>query len=416
MRVRRSMALVCCVVTTLGAVAVPETAAHSTSPTRATPVPFAALAPTVQARLLQPLRALASALDAVGRSRFSDSYAGVHIDASAGRTVVLATTAAAGRSIRNAARVAHPHLAWTRVGTALAAHSRRALDAAVDHYVDGPHPAGVVSVGVSPGRGDLVVSLSGRSTPVRAARTAASGIPISYRDVPRPDVAKSWRAVKWRDSAPFIGGDVLTTDGKRFCTAGLPAIRKSDHHPVLITAAHCFGVGKRVYTGAGTPGHYGNGKVGNYVGKVTSKILQWDAEVIEGTGNNGDVSGTSTWRPLTSTAYSYDGDYVCQAGAASYYLGHPTPCGIKVTDDDIRFRMGSYWVRGVEGIDVRNGWGSHDGDSGGTVFAMQPGGKRQARGIVSAGGADGTRDQRRVDWPEAVDIFRGFKVTLNPRT
>ena len=65
---------------------------------------------------------------------------------------------------------------------------------------------------------------------------------------------------------------------------------------------------------------------------------------------------------------------------------------------------------------MRHGWGSHNGDSGGTVFAMQPGGKRQARGIVSAGGEDGTRDQRRVDWPEAVDIFRGFKLVLNPHT
>ena len=410
------MAVVCSLVTALGVAAVPISAAHRASALRTTPERFATLAPEVQARRLQPLRALASALDDVGRSRFANTYAGVHIDAAAGRTTILATTDAAARSIRDAARIAHPRLAWARVRTALAEHSRRALDAAVDGYVRGPHPTDVVSVAVSPNRGGIVVAVAGHSASAHAARMAASGIPISYRIAERPEVAKSWRAVKWRDSAPFIGGDVLTTDGKRFCTAGLPAIRRSDHHPVLITAAHCFGIGKRVYTGAGVPGHYGNGKVGNYVGKVTSKSLQWDAEIIDGTGNDGDVSGTSTWRVLTTPAYSYDGDYVCQAGAASYYLGHPTPCGIKVTNDDITFRMGSYWVRGVEGIDVRHGWGSHNGDSGGTVFAMQPGGKRQARGIVSAGGEDGTRDQRRVDWPEAVDIFRGFKLLLNPHT
>ena len=416
MRVPRPLAVACCVATTLGVAVAPTGAARSVPAPHPSPTRFDTLAPAVQARRLQPLRALASALDEVGRSRFADSYAAVRIDAAAGRTTIAATTAASASAIRSAARSAHPRLAWSRVTTSIAAHSKRALDAAVDRYVQGPHPTNVVSVAVSPDRDGIAVSLAGYSAPVRAARMTASGIPISYHVGARPEVAKSWRAVKWRDSAPFIGGDVLTTDGKRFCTAGLPAIRRSDHHPVLITAAHCFGIGKRVYTGAGTPGHYGNGKVGNYVGKVTSKIFKWDAEIIDGTGNNGDVSGTSTWRALTNPAYSYDGDYVCQAGAASYYLGHPTPCGIKVTNDDITFRMGSYWVRGVEGIDVRHGWGSHNGDSGGTVFAMQPGGKRQARGIVSAGGEDGTRDQRRVDWPEAVDIFRGFKVALNPHT
>ena len=413
MRLPRSMAYVGCAVTALGAAALPATAAHSAS--RPAAPRFATLAPAAQARRLQPLRDLAGALDAIGRSRFARTYGGVRIDASAGRAVVLATSTAAAREIRSAAQRAHPRLAWSRATTTVVGHSRRTLDAAVRRYVNGPHPAGVVSV--SADQDGLVVSLAGDSAPRAAARTVtASGIPVRYRATARTEVAKSWRAVKWRDSPPFIGGDVLTSDGKRFCTAGLPAIRRSDHHPVLITAAHCFGVGKRVYTGAGIPGHYGNGKVGNYVGKVTSKIFQWDAEIIDGTGNNGDVSGTSTWRPLTSTAYSYDGDYVCQAGAASYYLGHPTPCGIKVTDDDITFRMGSYWVRGVEGIDVRHGWGSHNGDSGGTVFAMQANGKRQARGIVSAGGEDGTRDQRRVDWPEAIDIFRGFKLALNPRS
>ena len=42
--------------------------------------------------------------------------------------------------------------------------------------------------------------------------------------------------------------------------------------------------------------------------------------------------------------------------------------------------------------------------------------KRQARGIVSSGGLDGTPDQKRVDWTEAVDIFRTFGLVLNPKT
>jgi len=39
---------------------------------------------------------------------------------------------------------------------------------------------------------------------------------------------------------------------------------------------------------------------------------------------------------------------------------------------------------------------------------------RQARGIISSGGLDGTGDQGRVDWTEAIDIFRAYRLRLNP--
>jgi hypothetical protein len=185
---------------------------------------------------------------------------------------------------------------------------------------------------------------------------------------------------------------------------------------VLVTAAHCFSLGEHVYTGGGATGAIGNGQIGNYVGTVVARTTEWDAALLTGTDNNADESDTTGWKPLTSVAYSYVGDYVCQDGAASFFLGHPTPCGIKVTDGDLYFPIGGYWARGVEGVDVEHGWGSHDGDSGGTVFAVEPQGARQARGIVSSGGADGTPDQKRVDWTEAVDIFHAADLELNPRT
>ena len=185
---------------------------------------------------------------------------------------------------------------------------------------------------------------------------------------------------------------------------------------MLITAAHCFRTGQRVYTAAGTTGAFGNHRTGNYVGTVGTRNTEWDAEPLTGTTNNADESDTTGWKPLTSVAYSYVGDYVCQDGAASFFLGHPTPCGITVTDGDIWFAIGGHLARGVEGVDVRHGWGSHAGDSGATVFAVEPGNKRQARGIVSSGGLDGTPDQKRVDWTEAVDIFRTFGLVLNPKT
>jgi hypothetical protein len=220
--------------------------------------------------------------------------------------------------------------------------------------------------------------------------------------------------VKWHDSSPFIGGDVLT-DGHGHCTAGLPAVRKRDGRPVMVTAAHCFALGQRIYTGAGTTWAWGNRRIGNYVGTVTSRSLTWDAETLIGANNNADESDVNTWIPLTSVRYSYRGDFVCHSGARSASLGHSTPCGIKVTNADLWFPIAGHYSRGVEGVDVVHGWGSVNGDSGATVWAATGNPRaRQLRGIISSGGLDGTRDQRRVDWTEAVDIFNAYGLKLNP--
>ncbi len=184
----------------------------------------------------------------------------------------------------------------------------------------------------------------------------------------------------------------------------------------MITAAHCFGVGQQVYTGGGPTWSWGNGQVGNWVGQVTARNQDWDAETLDGANNNADESDNEGWLPLTSVAYSYNGDFVCQSGARSAFFGHGTPCGIKVTNQDLWFPVAGYNSHGVEGVDV-NGWGSVQGDSGGIVFSVPGSGNaRQARGIVSAGGADNTPDQRRVDWVEATDILNAYGLNLNPTT
>ena len=63
---------------------------------------------------------------------------------------------------------------------------------------------------------------------------------------------------------------------------------------------------------------------------------------------------------------------------------------------------------------VNNGWGAADGASGATMFAVEPGGVRQARGLLSDGTpGDGTPG---VFWTEATDIFDYYGLTLDPRT
>lgn len=278
----------------------------------------------------------------------------------------------------------------------------------------GPGHTRLRAVSVAPDGAGLRLDVLPARSPASLV-PAGLGVAVQVRPATAVRAAKSWSTVKWHDSSPFIGGDVLTANGHHYCTAGLPAVRRSDHVPVMITAAHCFSTGQRVYTAGGTAGSYGTGRLGNFVGVVGRRNKMWDAELLTGESNNADESDTTGWKPLTSVAYSYVGDYVCHDGQASFYLGHPTPCGIKVTDDDIWFPIGGDVARGVEGVDVRTGWGCHNGDSGATVFAVEPNNKRQARGIISSGGRDGTSDQKRVDWTEAIDIFNAYGLELNPR-
>lgn len=373
--------------------------------------------PASQALLLAPLRSAAAALDHAGRRLLPDAYAGVALDAAVGRTRLYLTDPALAPGLVAAARRTDPTLVEERVTVLRAAYPLSRLDAASRAVMtargakaaDEPYAAYP-----APDASGVVVEVADPSAVRRTGAAGSDGVPLELV-AGHPRQPHGWDAVKWHDHAPFIGGDVLTTDGHRYCTAGLPAVRRSDGRAVMVTAAHCFTSGQRVRTGAGATWDYGNGRTGDRVGTVERRDRGWDAETVAGADDDGDVSDTSGWRALTSVGYSYRGDYVCHAGARSASKDHPTPCGIEVTVDDLYFREAGHTVRGVEGVDV-HGWGSVGGDSGGTVFAVEAHGKRQLRGLVSSGGDDGTADQRRVDWPEAVDIFRAFDLRLHPQT
>jgi hypothetical protein len=306
------------------------------------------------------------------------------------------------------------------IRVAKAAFTHRQLDDAAVKVLDlaDAHrlPYHVDLVGPAPDASGLEINVDEpRAVPFAAAE--AIGVPATFQPG-HVLVPKAWKDVKWGDHAPFIGGDAITGSGSGHgCTAGLPAVRKSDNHPIMVTAAHCFGVGTKVYTRGGATGDYSSGKLGSYVGTVTARYEQFDSETIDGADNNADESDTTGWLPLTSYAYSYNGDYVCHDGQRSFFMGHPTPCGIKVTNQDKWCGPSegcpglSYRVRGVWGDGA---WGAAGGDSGATIFAVQSGDKRQARGVLSDGdpgdGAPG------VFWVEATDVFNHFGLTLNSRT
>ena len=358
---------------------------------------------------LQPLRALASALGAAGTG--AAGYSGLTIDAATGHVDLYATGTAAARTITAVARRQAPGLRWSAVTVRTARYSRATLTRAAARLA-GARPD-VVRIVIPPDGSGLTATAVG----ARAAAIAPGGPGVPVHLIGGAEQAKSWAAYKWEDTAPFIGGDVLTPDGYHYCTAGLPTVKIAGGQQALVTAAHCFAVGTRVYTAAGTPGAFHNHRVGHYVGTVVSRDTARDSELIVGTANNADESDRTGWKALTGVARSHVGDYVCQNGAYSFFLGHPTPCGIKVTADDVLFKIDGHWARGVEGVDVLHGWGSHAGDSGGVVFALEAGqrpagpwtrvlrGRRRHARPASAW----TGSRRRTS-------SRAFGLRLNPRT
>ena len=405
-----------------------------------------AMAPAAQAALLDPLRAIAGALSDVGRGRGADVFTSLAIDANHDVVDLYLTDTTRAAGFIHAARSANPSIDANLIRSHKGTYTMAALDGAAQAYLAGRHPYVVYAVSAAPDGSGLAVEVANTAAAIRADRTAATGnkaglhftagapgggkslagtgaprtsgsaiVVRSYtKGSPRLTKSAAWNNVKWHDSTPFIGGDVIT-DGSGHCTTGLPAVRISDGRPVMVTAAHCFSVGQRIYTAAGATWSWYNRLLGNYVGTVTSRNYGWDGELLVGANNNADESDVNRWIPLTSVRYSYLGDYVCQSGARSASLGHSTPCGIKVTNQDLWFRIAGYYARGVEGVDVVHGWGSVNGDSGATVWAATGNANaRQARGIISSGGLDGTRDQRRVDWTEAIDIFNAYRLRLNP--
>lgn len=428
------------------ALQVPAAAQASTAPAVLTDLQVAALSPGALAVRLAPLRAAGYALTDAGKSRAgSGIYTNVDIDSDRLLVNLYVTDTSRAAGLIRAAKKADPSIDTGLIRIHKAAYTLEQLHAARKSFVAQSHPFDVYAVGPAMDGSGLMVEVKDPAAVVKNTRVSkfaagdatAPAIKIVFEHGTRrtdkvlhvntvatgktPALAArpmsdSWSAVKWHDSAPFIGGDVITPDGHSYCTTGLPAVRISDNHPYMVTAAHCFGLNTQVYTAAGTTWAWGNGQTGNFVGNVAGRYTDWDAELLDGTNNNADESDNEGWKPLTSVKYSLKGDSVCQSGARSAYFGHGTPCGIKVTNPDLWFPVDGYSSRGVEGVDV-NGWGAVQGDSGATVFTYtDSSNNRQARGIISSGGTDGTADQARVDWTEAIDIFNAYGLKLNPTT
>ncbi|MFG3223775.1 hypothetical protein ACGF07_03170 [Kitasatospora sp. NPDC048194] len=376
-----------------------------------------------------PLTALADALGEQGRS---DAYAGIYgnlsVDEGAGTVTLYVTDLRDGQKLIAAAKGAHPGIDSGLAKLASAKYAKKDLDAQADRLIElgasGVTAGSVYSVAVNPDGSGLTVA--GKSDKLDSIRSAiATGFAADLTAAPvtvqagDPVTAASWR---WNDSAPFIGGDVLVgsahSGGTSLCTSGL--VLDGANGGDLVTAAHCFRQGTDVYGEGDSVGDF-YGTHGHKIGHVVNTNPYWDAQVIEVPGSNG--SGTASdeadqpagrWYRVKGVSYSYNGQSVCQDGTHSYYSGHGVPCGIKVQNDDVRYRLawddGSvHTVRGVMGHNAN--WAVTEGDSGALVFSVTNGTDRRARGIVS-----GQSGNTNLYWTEAQDIINAMGVGLNPRT
>ncbi|WP_426502093.1 hypothetical protein ACPPVO_31095 [Dactylosporangium sp. McL0621] len=370
---------------------------------------IAALPPQQQAKILDPLRAVADVAGTVGRSQESGVFSGVQIDATAGAVTVYLTDLGRQKAFLAAMRAADAGLDTRPARFARSPLTRAALEAGRDALLAGSTAADLtVESIVVPADGTALhvrvrdTGRAARALPASGAGLAApNGVPVVLE--PASDGADRSRV---RDTQPWIAGEALasasTSESAVYsCTSGLPSRRISDNRSFLISAAHCFNDNASVYTGWSGGGF-------NFIGTATYRDNLDDAIAID-TSSTGITGGREWDGPanniynVTGSGWSYNGDMTCQDGFSSKIV-----CGLLVTGDNITW-TGSNGVghRGVEAHQVNGQTASRPGDSGGLVFSLS-GTTRQARGIVSWGGGSTTR------WTEAPYIYSQFAMQLAP--
>ena len=364
-------------------------------------------------------------MEIVGRDTQKDIFAGVALEPVSHSVDVWVTDVAAGGSLLDAAKETDPSIDTSLARLLLAPHSRAELDSAADQLTESSDSNGLpytlYSIAVKPDGSGMEL---GVTDPVAAKKSAArvtgkirqnlaNAAPVKVTFT-KAGPGKLYNRTD--DSSPWVGGDgVLGLSSGGGCTLGVPALRKSNNMPVLLTAGHCYSVGEYVATAGG---QYTIGKVTARTPFCTAngQANCFDTELIDGPNISAAAEGLNP-HPIVSVKYSAMNDYVCHDGYYSYMQGRGNQvCGIKVTNADYKRDAGSagwhYWIRGIQGNS--GGYGSTHGDSGGTVYTYDACGCNhlQARGSITGGPVDRGPE---VWWTETQDVFNMWGLKLNPK-
>lgn len=195
------------------------------------------------------------------------------------------------------------------------------------------------------------------------------------------------------DTAPWNGGDFITTKYEGTCTSGPPGYRQADGREFIITAGHCGPATRAVFnlrdTGSGFVG--GGGRVGTIVYNDYPTYGGLDVAIIDTQAYGG--SSSLDWRSNTvsaaqqSWANPAENQKVCSSGAYELEV-----CNATVTNVD-----GCYWVEQEPGVETYHCHISRavnyntvlagEGDSGGPVYSVDTTTlKLNVKGIVTAVG------------------------------
>lgn len=371
---------------------------------------IAALPLARQAAILDPLRKVAAAVSQIGTTREAAVFSGVRLDAPAGVVHVYLTDPSRGDALLAAARAVDPGADLQLARVAQSAHSLQALSAARDAILaeNRRNDMTIQSIAVEADGSELQVQAL---EPARARAMLATAMPPAAPIRVEP-AAELRSMTRLRDQPPWIAGAGLSTSSTRdnpHCTSGLPARRISDRSPVLVTAAHCFGSGTKVTTGADP------GTTAADIG-VVNLIDAFDDAIGIDTSSTG-ITRNAEWDgpnnnvlAVNHVAFSYTGDMTCHDGYVSKVV-----CGLLVDNSSITWtdRLDGQTHRGVRAHQVDHLTAVQGGDSGGLVFSLDSTGNREARGIVSAGD---DKDRTVILWTEAPFIFSGLSLELADAT
>jgi hypothetical protein len=393
-------------------------AAPAGTPSGPTQQQLAAMSPAQQDAVLHPLNILANALDTIGRTSETDLFAGLELDAQAGKVnLYLVDTRQSARFITLAVHQDRT-IDVSRIRVRPASHSKKQLDAATDRVLAAGAPAGyqIANVTVPADGSGLQVGLAAVQAPGAAALApipagdlAAGGQQLATT-VGVPVTATTGQmgtlSSRFADGKPYIAGERITSGGFG-CTSGVPAVGNSGG-VYMVTAAHCAHTGASIGDGNGT-----------FMGNVVNFSTHWDTAIYHVGSNavrddNADEfdgpPSTTHFLPLRGTQYSFNGQSVCQDGDTSGVI-----CGITVANQDTTQcfgaeRYAAFCARGVLGN--HNGTAVRPGDSGGLVFCVCEGSAvwRQVRGNVTGW----VGNDSHLFWTESLDTYGAFGIHLNP--
>lgn len=367
---------------------------------------IAVMSPAQQAELLDPLRAVANALDTVGRSTGADVYSGVELDANTRAVNLYLTDLGRVKTFLDAAKKTGHSANLDLVRVRSAKYSRKDLNTARDR-VEANLTTSPVTIdnAIVPANGSGLIL--GVEQPTAVATADISALSDTAGVEVRVTQGRTLTgADRYNDSPPYAAGSFIVDNGYA-CTTGIP-VKNNNGQQFIVTASHCGHTGTHWVTG-------GNREVGHVVRyderSDAALIATESAAYLWETNRHGNEFRDRFY----GTALTYKGDIVHHNGFPSR-----TVYSIKVDDVDVLSfqvrgpRYGdTFSATGIIGHQTTGGQAVQGGDSGGLVFAIKADTKREVRGIVSAS-VDGTNGNS-VFFTEAPAIYHIFNVHLTDR-